>query len=99
MEMGVLQLAMLLWAGLVVLATPVLCLLDTLASPIGSDAMSMPIDLSIAQQFEIERFNRVIDASVDPAELQHLAKQLLQAWHTQKAATTWAISQQRSASS
>jgi hypothetical protein len=89
---------MLLSGALVVLATTALCLLDTFASPIGSEAMSMPIDLSIAQQFEIERFNRVIDASVDPAELQQLAKQLLQAWHTQKAATNWAISQQSSAS-
>jgi hypothetical protein len=34
---------------------------------------------------------------VDPAELQELAKQLLQAWHMQKAATNWAISQQSSA--
>jgi hypothetical protein len=95
--MGVTQLAMLLCGGLVVLATTALCLLDTFASPIGSDAVSMPIDLSIAQQFELERFNRVIDASVDPAELQELAKQLLQAWHMQKAATNWAISQQSSA--
>ena len=43
---------------------------------------------------EIERFNRAIDATADPEQLRNLAKQLLQAWHTQKAATNWVISQQ-----
>ena len=56
--------------------------------------MSAPIELSVGQQFEIERFNRAIDATADPDQLRNLAKQLLQAWHTQKAATTWAINQQ-----
>ena len=51
-------------------------------------------ELSIAQQFEIERFNRAIDATCDPEQLRTLAKQLLQAWHTQKAATHWVTSQQ-----
>jgi hypothetical protein len=31
-----------------------------------------------------ERLSRAIDATADPAELRLLAKQLLQAWHTQK---------------
>jgi hypothetical protein len=35
-----------------------------------------------------------IDATADPAELRLVAKQLLQAWHTQKAATNWLIRQQ-----
>jgi hypothetical protein len=38
-----------------------------------------------------ERLSRVVDATADPAdpaELRLLAKQLLQAWHTQKAAPT-----------
>lgn len=51
------------------------------------------MDLSITQQFEIERFNRAIDATADPDQLRNLAKQLLQAWHTQKAATAWVASQ------
>lgn len=55
---------------------------------------SMELELSVSQQFEIERFNRAIDATADPEQLRNLAKQLLQAWHTQKAATTWAINQQ-----
>jgi hypothetical protein len=56
--------------------------------------MTMPIELSAGQQFEIERLSRLIDATADPAQLRLLAKQLLQAWHTQKAATNWVISQQ-----
>ena len=56
--------------------------------------MTAPIQLSVGQQFEIERFSRAIDATADPDELRNLAKQLLQAWHTQKAATNWVIAQQ-----
>jgi len=56
--------------------------------------MTAPIELSVGQQFEIERFSRAIDATADPDELRNLAKQLLQAWHTQKSATNWVIAQQ-----
>ncbi len=52
-------------------------------------AMHADVDLSMGQQFEIERFNRAIDATTDADQLRLLAKQLLQAWHTQKAATHW----------
>ena len=54
------------------------------------------LELSVAQQFEIERFNRAIEATADADALRHLAKQLLQAWHTQQAATNWMIQQQTS---
>ncbi|MEB3351175.1 MAG: hypothetical protein VKM01_02485 [Cyanobacteriota bacterium] len=57
---------------------------------------SMPIELTIGQKFEIERFSRAIDATADTDQLRAIAKQLLQAWHTQKAATNWVISQQMS---
>jgi hypothetical protein len=60
----------------------------------SKDVPSSAISLSTAQQFEIERFSRAIDATADPAQLQAIAKQLLRAWQTQKAATTWAINQQ-----
>ncbi|WP_216904076.1 hypothetical protein [Synechococcus sp. CCY 9618] len=52
------------------------------------------IELSVSQRFEIERFNRTIDATADPEALRTIAKQLLQAWHSQKAATTWVMGQQ-----
>jgi hypothetical protein len=57
--------------------------------------MEQSIELSMNQRFEIERFNRAIDATVDPETLRSLAKQLLQAWHSQKAATNWVIGQQQ----
>lgn len=69
----------------------------------GDSAMphSIPatMELSIGQQFEIERFSRAIDATADPEALKAIAKQLLQAWHTQKAATNWVIGQQLGLSS
>jgi hypothetical protein len=36
----------------------------------------------------------VIDSTADLQSLQGLAKQLLQAWHSQKAATQWVMRQQ-----
>jgi hypothetical protein len=56
--------------------------------------MSEPLALSLGQEFEIERMNRAIDATGDPQALRGLAKQLLQAWHSQKAATQWVMRQQ-----
>jgi hypothetical protein len=56
--------------------------------------MSDPLALTLGQKFEIERMNRAIDATGDPQALRGLAKQLLQAWHSQKAATQWVMRQQ-----
>ena len=52
------------------------------------------ISLSVTQRFEVERMNRAIESTVDAQQLQVLAKQLLQAWHSQRAATVW-ITRQR----
>ncbi|MCU0529162.1 MAG: hypothetical protein MUD04_06655 [Cyanobium sp. Prado107] len=60
--------------------------------------MAQSIELTISQRFEIERFSRAIDGTADPEALRDIAKKLLQAWQTQKAATNWAISQQMGAS-
>ena len=38
--------------------------------------------------------SRAIEATADPKTLQGIAKQLLQAWHSQKAATQWVMRQQ-----
>jgi hypothetical protein len=51
------------------------------------------MELTTAQRFEIERFSRVIDATTDPAILQRMCRQLLQAWQAQRAATDWAMRQ------
>jgi hypothetical protein len=56
--------------------------------------MTEPLALSLGQKFELERMSRAIDATVDPQALRGLAKQLLQAWHSQKAATQWVMRQQ-----
>ena len=56
--------------------------------------MTEPLSLSLGQQFELERMNRAIDSTADLQTLQGLAKQLLQAWHSQKAATQWVMRQQ-----
>jgi len=57
--------------------------------------MQADMELSLSQHFEIERFNRAIEATADADALRSLAKQLLQAWHTQQAATNWMISQNK----
>jgi hypothetical protein len=56
--------------------------------------MSEPLALTLGQKFELERMSRAIDATADPQVLRGLAKQLLEAWHSQKAATQWVMRQQ-----
>jgi hypothetical protein len=56
--------------------------------------MSEPLALSLGQQFELERMNRAIESTADLQALQGLAKELLLAWHSQKAATQWVMRQQ-----
>ena len=50
-----------------------------------------PLSLTDAQQFEIERFSRAINATNDVIVLKRIANQLLMAWMTQKAATVWVM--------
>ena len=59
-----------------------------------SERATDTLELSVTQQFEIERFNRAIESTADAEALRSLAKQLLQVWHTQQAATSWMIRQQ-----
>jgi len=70
------------------------CSFKPFERPLAQLAMSEPLALSLGQKFELERMNRAIDATADPQALRGLAKQLLQAWHSQKAATQWVIRQQ-----
>ena len=55
--------------------------------------MEKLVNLSVPQQFDVERMNRAIESTIDPQQLQVLAKQLLQAWHSQRAATVWVMRQ------
>ena len=50
-----------------------------------------PLELSLTQQFEITRFSRVIEETTDVPTLQKIAKELLQAWQTQRATTLWVM--------
>lgn len=56
--------------------------------------MANPIDLSLGQKFEIERFSREIDGTTDIEALRAIAKQLLRAWQVQRAAAQWVIQEQ-----
>jgi len=53
-----------------------------------------PIELTMAQSFEVERLKRDIEAQSDPAALRELAKDLLKAWFSEKALTNQAIQAQ-----
>lgn len=53
--------------------------------------MSNPLELSLSDSFNKERFSRAIDESTDVKELRQIAKMLLGGWLTQKAATQWIL--------
>ncbi len=53
------------------------------------------VSLSVTQRFDLERMNRAIESTSDAQQLQVLAKQLLQAWHSQRAATAWVARQRQ----
>ena len=55
--------------------------------------MEKSVNLNVSQQFDVERMNRAIESTIDQQQLQVLAKQLLQAWHAQRAATVWVMRQ------
>ena len=57
--------------------------------------MEKSVSLSVAQQFDVERMNRAIESTLDSKTLQVIAKQLLQAWHSQRAATVWVMRQRQ----
>ncbi|WP_368506428.1 hypothetical protein [Synechococcus sp. YX-04-1] len=68
------------------------CLHDCFVD-MGDCGMEESVSLSVTQQFDVERMNRAIESTLDPQQLQVLAKQLLQAWHSQRAATAWVTRQ------
>jgi hypothetical protein len=53
-----------------------------------------PIELTMAQTFEVERLKRDIDAQSDLEALRALAKDLLKAWFSETASTNQAIQEQ-----
>lgn len=53
--------------------------------------MANPLELSLSDSFNRERFTRIINESSDVKELRQIAVLLLGSWLTQKAATQWIL--------
>lgn len=51
------------------------------------------IELSPAQQFEIEKINRAIDRETDVEKLRNTLKALTRAWMIQRSVTGWLMRQ------
>jgi len=58
-----------------------------------SKQMTNPLELSLSQSFEKERFARAIEESTDVKQLREIAKVLLNGWFSQRAATQWIMRQ------
>lgn len=52
-----------------------------------------PMQLSLGQSFQKERFTRELKEARDIERIRAVALQLLEAWYTQKAATEWVMRQ------
>lgn len=50
-------------------------------------------ELSMAQQFQIEKYNRMIDQTTDVETLRKAAKLMVEAYQKQRAATQWIMRQ------
>ena len=51
------------------------------------------MQLSLAQQFELVKFDRIIDNTHSLDQLRKVSKQLLKAWFTQRAAVNFVLKQ------
>lgn len=51
------------------------------------------IEVTLSQQFELDKMNRTIEACQNIDDLKKMARLFAQAWVNQKAATAWAMRQ------
>lgn len=51
------------------------------------------LELTLAQQFELDKMRRMIDSCKDPEKLRELTYKLLRAWFVQKAAVAFVMKQ------
>jgi len=58
-----------------------------------SDSGFDSIEVTLSQQFELDKMNRTIEACQNVDDLKKIAKLFAQAWVNQKAATNWAMRQ------
>lgn len=63
-------------------------IVECVASP---QVMPNPLELSLSQSFEKERFGRAIEESTDLKEVKEIARVLLNGWFSQRAATQWVL--------
>ena len=56
-----------------------------------------PLELTLNQSFEKERFSRAIEESSSIEDLKKISKVLLDGWFTQRAASQWLMKQALSA--
>jgi len=61
--------------------------------PAADAPAPLGMELSTAQQFELERHSRLLDEIEDAPTLRNMAKLFLQSWFAQKAATAWVMRQ------
>lgn len=54
---------------------------------------SNPFELSMAQEFQVEKYKRILDETKDPETLRRAAKLMLEAYQKQRAATQWVMRQ------
>ena len=85
---------MLIFFSSVIAATKKWNFIDSVVMLFVCAVMPSTQELTIGEQFEVERFSKALDTTADPAQLKALTKPLLQAWHTQRAVTEWVKSQQ-----
>lgn len=52
-----------------------------------------PLEVTMTQRFEMEKYKRIIDSTDKVDDLRKIAKTLLEAWYSQKAATAWVMHQ------
>lgn len=55
-----------------------------------------PISFTPSQEFELEKWKRIIDETKSVEDLRRIAKEFLKAWQVQRAGTRWVINQHMS---
>lgn len=66
---------------------------DPFDSGLPIDPEYKDLELSLPQQFELDKMRRMIDSCKDPEKLRELTHKLLKAWFVQKAAVDFVMKQ------
>lgn len=66
---------------------------DPFDSGLQIDPEYKDLELSLSQQFELNKMTRMIESCNDPSKLKELSNKLLKAWFVQKAAVAFVMKQ------